>query len=131
MKDAEKTLAKAREAVTTPMAPEVLASAQSMLDWLIYSAIADGGRHIAMETAEPAAAAPVRAADTPVEGSDEGMIAELERKLSFEYPYADAGASPVEGYGDGARRGGTPRTRTRRALRRSPRPASAHRISAG
>ena len=90
VKDAEKTLAKAREAVTTPMAPEVLASAQSMLDWLIYSAIADGGRHIAMETAEPAAAAPVRAADTPVEGSDEGMIAELERKLSFEYPYADA-----------------------------------------
>ena len=90
VKDAEKTLAKAREAVTTPMAPEVLASAQSMLEWLIYSAIADGGQHIAMETAEPAAAAPVRAADAPVEGSDEGIIAELERKLSFEYPYADA-----------------------------------------
>ena len=46
VKDAEKTLAKAREAVTTPMAPEVLASAQSMLDWLIYSAIADGGRRL-------------------------------------------------------------------------------------
>lgn len=94
LKDPEAAIEKSRAAVTRPMAPEVLASAQSMLDWLIYSAIADGGANITMTVAEPLTAEPIRAQDAPVAGSDEGMISELARRLEFRYPHADAERLP-------------------------------------
>lgn len=94
VKDCEKMLAKAREEVTEPMAPQLLASASSMLDWMIYSAIADKGEHISMFPAELPETEAIQDADEPVAGCDEELITELERKLSFIYPFTDAERLP-------------------------------------
>ncbi len=93
LKDPEKTVEKLRPLVTSPVSPQILETASAPVNWLVAAALADGEQHLKLEvtyhTVGTEAAAhdeqPVAAA-----GADEGLVAELERKLAFAYPYASA-----------------------------------------
>ncbi len=96
VKRPEEALEKARPLASRPMAPELLSQAQSMADWLIYAALADGGEHLGLSlprqeagAEEPASQA---AQESPV--ADPAELRELERQLSFSYPHAAAEELP-------------------------------------
>lgn len=96
VKRPEETLEKAASAVSRPMAPEILGQAASMAGWLMYAALADGGEHLSMSIPEAGAAgvgdrAPeLRKAEAP----SEEELRELERELSYVYPFSQAEELP-------------------------------------
>ena len=74
-------------------APEALQEANCMLDWLAASALADGGKHVRItlpdfsessETGSPSVPQPAESSP-----GDE-LCTEIERRLSFAYPYPEA-----------------------------------------
>ena len=92
--DPEGRMDKLRAGLSEPMAPEALAGAAAPVDWLLSAALADGGETLNLricETEDDAAAAedalpPVRA--------DGETLRELERRLRFVYPHAEAEKLP-------------------------------------
>lgn len=92
MKKPEDAVEKARSAVTRPMAPELLAQAASMANWLVYGALADGERLTlniggAVRGQSPGA----EAAPLPGTGED---ASGLEAMLDYVYPYSEAERLP-------------------------------------
>ena len=88
MKKPEEELEKAAYAVSDPMAPEILAQAAAPVNWLIYSALADGEKHLKLSicpcSTEKENSAEKAAAPEP----DCGILEELRKRLSFRYPYS-------------------------------------------
>ena len=89
-KDPEKEIAKARRTSTPPFAPEMLAGASCMAEWLIRAALADGGEHLELRVC-PDEAGETREAQTrerpPASPED---LRELRRRLAFRYEHAAA-----------------------------------------
>jgi ATP-dependent helicase/nuclease subunit A len=92
-KEPEDLLEKAGLLAGTPMAPTLLARARNPLLWLLGAALADGERHLRLEIAD---AAPAESDDAASSASapDPAVAAELERRLSFVYPYREAESLP-------------------------------------
>lgn len=95
VKGLEKKLEKLRKTAASPMESEELLSMNSMLDWVLSAAIADGGKTMALvprpaqiEVASESAASAAGSAESA------GLRAELERRLTFRYPYAEAETKP-------------------------------------
>ncbi len=94
-KDPEALLGKLSESISSPLSPEILKSAPSMSHWLISAALIENGGLLTIssempvqdeEMAEiaPEAPSPERAAP-----SEEALL-ELQRVLSFRYPFENA-----------------------------------------
>ena len=100
MTAAPKSFPDLNEEVSSPIEPETLLTAATPFDWYLKAALADNGRTVEL--------VPVRAdgsADTerkekenkekPEEiTADEGLISEIERRLSFIYPHKEAQELP-------------------------------------
>lgn len=91
LKDPNKTVAELAPLVTSPVPPQILATAGTPAHWLIAAALADGQTHLTLETADPEAdddappAVPEDASDV-----DETLLARLRENLDFVYPHAAA-----------------------------------------
>ena len=95
VKKPEETVEKAGGLVSRPMAPELLSQAGSMADWLIYAALADGGEHLSLSLPGREAQKTAEAeAEREKPAADPAELGELERELSFVYPYRDAEELP-------------------------------------
>ena len=89
-KNPHETVEKLSQAVTVPMAPQILGKASNMAAWLIYSALADNGEKLSLRIC-PAVEAGEMAEDESCElAVDEDILRQLEEKLSYRYPHADA-----------------------------------------
>ena len=97
MKDAEKTLEKQRPLVTSPVSPQILESAGSMVNWLIYAALADDERHLEIRTVSHT---PGDGLTEQVEGemeaveADQTLVEDLRKNLAFVYPHEDSVTLP-------------------------------------
>ena len=97
VKRPEEALEKARPLASRPMAPELLSQAQSMADWLIYAALADGGERLGLSLPRQGTGAEVPAVSETAQESpaaDPAEFKELERQLSFSYTHAAAEELP-------------------------------------
>ena len=94
LKDPEKTVESARSTLRVPLPVALLARAKSPADWLIVSALADGGAHLRLRIADAEAAE--SPAESPAEsgGADAAAAAELERRLAFRYAHPAAESLP-------------------------------------
>ena len=89
----EDLLKKARSMAATPMAPAMLAKAQSPVLWLAAAALADGEEHLKLSVRERGdAQAAAGEALSPV--PDPAAERELRRNLSFVYPHSLAQELP-------------------------------------
>lgn len=95
MKKPEEAVSKAESIVSRPMAPELLSQAGAMASWLIYASLADGGTHLrlSMPGQKSQEAEPVRE-NGETQAADGESLKELERELSFAYPYLEAEELP-------------------------------------
>ena len=92
-KDPEGLREKARLLADTPMAPALLAGAQSPLLWLMGAALADGEEHLRLSIREPEEAAEQQPV-LPEIRPDEETERELRRELAFVYPHRAAERLP-------------------------------------
>lgn len=93
LKDPVKTADKLRPLVTTPVSPQVLESASAPVNWLIAAALADDEQHLQINIVPHAvgAAAGEETVQTAADAAvDEEVLAQLQRNLSYVYPYANA-----------------------------------------
>ena len=93
VRDPEALLEKARGLAATPMAPALLARAQSPALWLTAAILADEEQHLTLQLREPGEAEQETAAAADVQPDPEALR-ELERRLSFVYPHREAEALP-------------------------------------
>ena len=93
VRDPEALLEKARGLAATPMAPALLARAQSPALWLTAAILADEEQHLTLQLREPGEAEQETAAAADVRPDPEALR-ELERRLSFVYPHREAEALP-------------------------------------
>ena len=93
VRDPEALLEKARGLAATPMAPALLARAQSPALWLTAAILADEEQHLTLQIREPGDAEQQAAAAADVQPDPEALR-ELERRLSFVYPHREAEALP-------------------------------------
>ena len=92
--DPERRMEKLRAGLSVPMAPEALAGASAPVDWLLCAALADAGEHLCLRICEPDGES-VTAEDEPARSEpDRAALQELERRLSFVYPHAEAERLP-------------------------------------
>lgn len=94
LKDPEKTLESARLSVSSPMAPEVLARAQAPVQWLISACLADREEHLRIRIRQPETAPETEEEHTDRAEADAQAAGELERRLSFRYPWREAEELP-------------------------------------
>ena len=95
--DAEKTIAKLRGSLSSPLSPEILAGAMSPAHWLIHTALLDDSP-ILLDVVSPhavrdipsAPAAPEDETDVP----EDEYLGDLGRMLDFVYPYSAAVTLP-------------------------------------
>ena len=85
---------KAEAAVSVPMAEETLSKAGNMMTWLVYSCIADGGKHLEMKVFPIEGDSGSAADGGDSARADEAALIELERRLSFRYPHGAAQDMP-------------------------------------
>ncbi|MBQ1959781.1 MAG: hypothetical protein II354_05065, partial [Firmicutes bacterium] len=81
-------------AVTAPMSPAVLSGAASMADWLIFAALADGGKHIAMNVYESPGTEICQAQRQISTELEEEAYKTVTANLSFVYPHREAERLP-------------------------------------
>ncbi len=100
LRDPEREIEKLRLAVSRPMAPEVLSGMGGSAQWLISAALADGGRHLALNTVQPggrlsrpAPSAAESAADAGGAGG-EREAARMAADFAWEYPHRAAESLP-------------------------------------
>ncbi len=89
-----KLIESSRAAVTNPMAPEVLASASSPVNWLVCAALADGEEHLKIRVCQAAAAADGAQETPPAPPADAVAADTLRRNLAFRYPHRAAETLP-------------------------------------
>ncbi len=89
MKDPVKVLDNALTAVSNPMAPEILSQAGAVINWLIYSALADNEKHIKLKICTVEENEETTVEDESRALPDEAAEKELERRLAFAYPHAN------------------------------------------
>ena len=90
MSKPEETVEKLRAGVTVPMAPQVLGKASSMATWMIYAALADGGKNLEMHICPAAGSTGTEFEEQALPMADEEALINLEKNLSFNYPHAAA-----------------------------------------
>jgi len=93
-KNTQKYLDTLSTRVTVPMEPQALAQAQNMLEWAVTAAIADGGRTMRLITLSPQGAAAPAQSEESHPAAVRDLLPELERRLSFRYPYRGAEEQP-------------------------------------
>ncbi len=93
VKKPEDLLKKARSIAATPMAPVMLAKAQSPVLWLTAAALADGEEHLRLSVRDPDGAEDGEAAP-PRFPPDERAARELRERLAFVYPHGPAQELP-------------------------------------
>ena len=90
-----KTVAELRMQARTPLAADLLGGANSPLVWLLLACLADGEEHLRLTIADgPQAEEEHSGAEEREIPADEAFRAELERKLAFRYPHAEAESLP-------------------------------------
>ena len=94
VKKPEEQLEKAAAAVSVPMAAETLSRAGNMLTWLVYACLADGGEHLKLSICSAEELMGESRQDCAPAPADGEMLRELERRLSFRYPYDQAQSLP-------------------------------------
>ncbi len=88
-RDPDKTVEKARLEAQPPLSPETLARAGCMAQWLLLSALADGGRRLALRVCGVDAERE-EARERPRPSPDAEALLELRRRLAFRYPHEAA-----------------------------------------
>lgn len=91
---AEAYFEKIRLRAAEPITPAASARAGSMLDWLMLASVVDGGKSFSCRICESPADAAEAEGETNACIADEAARAELERRLSFHYAYAEAPELP-------------------------------------
>ena len=92
--DPEKKIEEARKVLMDPMPADLLLQASAPLDWMLYAALADRGETLSWEIVRPKTYDEERlekntaAKGSAVESENRIDISEMEKKLSFDYPYA-------------------------------------------
>lgn len=94
VKKAEDFVDKHRATLSIPMSPETLRQSGAMIDWLVYSALADEGRHISLTVCPAPERADVSAPAQTEAAPDETALETLRANLSFVYPHAAAVSLP-------------------------------------
>ena len=96
LKDAEKTVEKQRPLITSPVSPQVLEGAGTMVNWLIAAALADGERHLQMECISHTIGDREDCAVTEKEAAaaDEALVNQIRENLDYRYPYGDSALLP-------------------------------------
>lgn len=95
MKRPKDAVAKAKSLVTRPMAPELLGQAGAMVNWLIYAALADGGKRLSLSLpGQELGEAEKLQKQEEAPAADPAELKELERELNFVYPYSAAEELP-------------------------------------
>jgi len=93
MKKPEETVDRLRRSL--PITPQTLAECASPAEWLISAALADGETHLRLRLCgADIRTEPGEAAGTAEESADPWVAAELERRLGFRYPHAEAEELP-------------------------------------
>ena len=90
VKEPEAKLKKLMLMVSSPMPPEVLMSAGSLSEWMMYALLCDDGSRLKLSIvgAGSDAAQEEEKSAEPSAGADPELVAELEKNLSFVYPFA-------------------------------------------
>lgn len=94
MKDPAQALEKAGSAVSLPIEPELLAQSAAPVNWLMYSYLADKGEHMRLRFCLPEGESLAEESLPEQATADAWAAKELERRLSFVYPYEQAQALP-------------------------------------
>ena len=94
LKDPEATIEKARMGLSSPMAPQRLATASAPIHWLISAALADEGRTMQLVIHQCARHTDAVAEESRESSVDPQLLSELEHKLSFVYPHKEAELLP-------------------------------------
>ena len=94
LKDPEATIEKARMGLSSPMAPQRLATAPAPIHWLISAALADEGRTMQLGIHQCARHTDAVAEESRESSVDPQLLSELEHKLSFVYPHKEAELLP-------------------------------------
>jgi len=94
LKDPQAVVAKAAAAVTEPMPPELLAQAGAPVNWLIYTAIADGGENIKLSFCSGEEDVLSVEENLAKAEADPVLSKDIEKMLSFVYTYSDAEELP-------------------------------------
>jgi ATP-dependent helicase/nuclease subunit A len=95
LSDAEKKLGDMQLEAQRPLDPRVAATASSVAQWLIWSALADEGRTIDMKVVPPESMTAQPAPEThPTPSADPALVEELSERLSWRYPYESAVTLP-------------------------------------
>jgi ATP-dependent helicase/nuclease subunit A len=93
--DGEKTLGKMALEAQRPLSPRVAATASSTAQWLIWSALADGGKTIDWKLVSPESIeAPAAPAPAAAPEADPALVEALAQRLSWRYPYDAAVTLP-------------------------------------
>ena len=94
VKNAEKSIREHRMNMSVPMPSELLRQASCLYDWLLYSALIDGGEHLEMSVCPLPAAVSAEEEKQRSIAPDPEALAELQSRLSFVYPHEAAVALP-------------------------------------
>ena len=96
VKEPQKRLDTLEMQCTRPMSPEVLMSAQSMSDWMIYAYLCTGGDKLRLTTVSADEAAAVQRQEIELEKprADAQAVEKLRRNLAFSYPHEAAAHLP-------------------------------------
>lgn len=94
LRDPEAAIEKARVSLTSPMAPQRLASASAPVQWLISAALADGGRSMTMSIHRSESSLQPEVQPSAEESFDTAALEELENRLAYVYPHREAQALP-------------------------------------
>lgn len=92
VKEPEEKLKKLMRMVSEPMAPEVLMSAGSLSEWMMYALLCGGEGRLKLSLAKTESGAVPEEMVTaePLGQADPVLVARLEKNLSFVYPFAGA-----------------------------------------
>ena len=94
VKDASGLLEKSEAAIAGPLEPELLASASSPANWLVFAALADGERHLRIRHALPPRTVEQESGAAEAVQADEEALSRLEKNLAFRYPHDVAQTLP-------------------------------------
>ena len=94
LKNPAEIVEKCSAAVTVPLESELLASASSPVNWLIFAAVADGERHLRIRYALPGGTVRQDGESAAESGTDGETLSTLEKNLAFRYPHALAQTLP-------------------------------------
>ena len=94
IKDVPKFIEKQRMGLSVPIPPQTLRAAGAPINWLVSAAMADGERHLTLSVCSAETGDETAQEDNAETLPDAAVAAEIERRLAFKYPHAEAQELP-------------------------------------